>query len=467
VHGGGGSGASLEGDCHLGVVNAREVAGAGWLVLLGLQCERIGVHTWVWVATVVVVGLHLVEVLAVLLLEAVLAVKHKLEGGQWANSASGKGAILVPRECGQVGVLCTSTLDNQWHAGLGGGCEGHGVTRSRQIGVNLDLGVASKRHIAGSCVGREVPHGSVGGGVGEAPHQLLHWVVVGQAHLLGGGGINGVSASVLHLLDKVLVTLLGEAAALLGVKVDVVTPHLGGVGAEIGLVVRSQVDVQAHLVVLQGDQWQVEAWVAVEEEDQWQVHLASFPGWVGGHLAPLSLLGLIEAQLGVHAPPLLVVLVDALATDGQLDVSHGALSHPAGIWGSLTSDSCEGTGGDLEVHVTDKVTVAGNGHGKAAAVGGGAVHGLLDVLHGKVGVALVHRLEEGNLGVTGKEDILCAISYELHETTCHCCLYFTPRKYFWVTHTHLTHLPPLLCFLPEFHGILGKVGNTSSFPCLG
>jgi membrane protein required for beta-lactamase induction len=40
---------------------------------------------------------------------------------------------------------------------------------------------------------------------------------------------HSVCASVLHLLNQVLVRLLGEAAALLGVEVHVVTPHLESV----------------------------------------------------------------------------------------------------------------------------------------------------------------------------------------------------------------------------------------------
>jgi len=99
----------LEGDGHLSVVNTREVASAGWLVLLWLQSERIGIHTWVGVAGVVVVWLHLVEVLAVLLLEAVLAVKHKLEAGQGTNRSSGRrDAILEPGGGRHVGNGCTT-----------------------------------------------------------------------------------------------------------------------------------------------------------------------------------------------------------------------------------------------------------------------------------------------------------------------------------------------------------------------
>ena len=78
------------------------------------------------------------------------------------------------------------------------------------------------------------------------------------------------------------------------------------------------------------------------------------------------------------------------------------------------------------LHVTDKITftVAGNGDGDAAGVGGSTVDGLLDVLHREVSVALVFGLEESYLRVTGKVDILGTVSDELHKTASHfesCC----------------------------------------------
>jgi len=78
VHGGGIG--VVHCDRNLGVINAREVAGTGGLVLLGLEREGVGVHTGHGVASVVLEGLHLVEVLTLLLLEAVLTVENKLEG---------------------------------------------------------------------------------------------------------------------------------------------------------------------------------------------------------------------------------------------------------------------------------------------------------------------------------------------------------------------------------------------------
>ena len=112
------------------------------------------------------------------------------------------------------------------------------------------------------------------------------------------------------------------------------------------------------------------------------------------------------------------MLVDALTTDGKLNVVDRTLRDPArdlGV-GRLRLE--------FEVHVTDEITVARNGDGHAATTGGGTVDGLLDVLHREVGVALVFRLEEGHLRVTGKVNILGAVRYELHETTGHfesCC----------------------------------------------
>jgi hypothetical protein len=389
VHGGG-TVEGVRGDSDLGVVDAREVAGTSGLVLLGLEREGVRVHTGVGAASVVVVGLHLVEVLTLLLLETVLAVKHELEGVEGTNGLLGElrgGATSADGE------------------------EGRAVEGGRDEAVAVDGGhVGLEGDVVG--VGGEVPQGRRRGGVGEAPRELLHGVVVGQANLLGGTSVDGVGTSVLHLLDEVLVTLLGEAAALLGVEVDVVGPHLEDGGVQVGGHVGREVNVDAHLVVLEGDEGQVETGVAVEEEDEGEVDSLAVHG--SGHLTPVSLLGLVQVKLGVQAPPLLVVLVDALTTDGQLNVVDGTLGDPARIRGGGS------VGLEFEVHVTDEITVTGDGDGHAAGVGGSTVDGLLDVLHREVGVALVFRLVEGYFGVASQVDILGTVSYELHETTGHC-----------------------------------------------
>ena len=382
-------------DGHLGVVDAREVAGTSGLVLLGLEREGVRVHTGVGGTSVVVEGLHLVEVLALLLLEAVLTVKDELELLEGTDDLLGEGDGGTGR-----------ANRKQGRTRQGGGHEAVGLGDGGHVGRDGDVvGVSG-----------EVPQGRSRGGVGEAPHELLDGVVVGQTHLLDLGRIDGVGTGVLDLLDQVLVTLLGVAATLLGVEVDVVGPDLEGTLVKVSLHVRSEVDVDAHLVVLEGDEGQVETGVAVEEEDEGEVD--SLAGGGSGHLTPVSLLGLVEVKLGVQTPPLLVVLVDALTTDGQLNIVDGTLSNPA------RARVIRGARLELEVHVTDEITVTGDSHGHAAGVGGSTVDGLLDVLHREVGVALVFRLEEGHLRVTGKVDILGTVSYELHETASHfesCC----------------------------------------------
>jgi hypothetical protein len=392
VHGLGGTGLGEDGN--LSVVDAGEVAGASGLVLLGLESEGVGVDTGHGVAGVVVEGLDLVEVLTLLLLEAVLTVKHELEG------VEGTGVLLGELLAGETGGVEGRTKggDGDVAVGLVGG--------AGRVGLENNAGLAGK-----------VPERSARGGVGEAPHELLDGVVVGEADLLGLSGGHSVGASVLDLLDEVLMTLLGEAATLLGVKVHVVGPHLEDLGVEVGVEVRREVEIDADLVVLEGNEGEVETGVAVEEEDEGKVDSV---GGGSGHLTPVGLLGLVEVKLGVEAPPLLVVLVDALTTDGKLDVVDGTLGDPVAVVVGVRSSGVGSDRLELDVHVTDKITVAGNSHGDATGVGGSTVDGLLDVLHREVSVALVLRLVEGNLGVTGKVDVLSAVSYELHETTGHC-----------------------------------------------
>ena len=398
VHGGRVS--SLHGHRDLSIVNAREVARASWLVLFWLEGEGVRVHTWHWGASVVVKGLHLVEVLTRLLLEAILTVEDQLEGGQWTHGFFGVG-----RRGG------TSADRNEWDTGrLGQWHEAVGVDHGRHIRL--------ENNISSEVLGGEVPEGRLRRGVGEAPHQFLHWVVVGQADLLGGCRGHGVVTGVLDLLNKVLVTLLREASALFGVQVDVVGVHLNTRGrVNEGVVFGRQIDVDAHFVVLKGDQWQVQTWVAVEEEEKWQVDRAFTVG--SRHLGVGRLLGFIVVQVIVQSPPLLVVLVDALATNGQFNVVDRTLGDPVVITsvGSLGRKTLLSS--ELKVHVTDKITITGDSDGHATRSRGGTIDSLFDVFHREVRVTLVDSLEEGNLWVTGQVDVLGAVSDELHETTGH------------------------------------------------
>jgi len=374
-------GASLDSD--LGVVNTREVARTGWLVLFWLEREGVGVDTWRWGAGVVNEWLDGVEVLARLFLEAVLAVEDKLEGVE--------GTVGV---FGEVGTFNRK----HWGTGEGAGDEAVGFGRGAEDVRGNNWGARGGRPAVSAVI--------------EAEDEFLDWVVVRQALLDFRTEGDGVGASVLHLLDEVFVTLLRESAALFGVEVDVVGPHLEGLVGN-GFEGRRQVEVEADFVVLEGDQWKRQTWVAVEEEDEWQEDLLT--GFDrGGHLTVVGLLGFVKVQLGVQTPPLLVVLVDALATDGQFNVLDHALSQP-GIIGASG-----GTRDGFDIHVGDEITVASNGDGNATVGTGGTVDGLFDVFHSEVRVTLVHGLEESDFWVARKIDILGTVRDELHETTGHC-----------------------------------------------
>jgi len=369
-------------DGNLGVVNTREVARTGWLVLFWLEGEGVRVHTWRWGAGVVNEWLDSVEVLARLFLEAVLAIEDKLEGVE--------GTIAI---FGEVGAFNRK----HWGTREGAGDEAVGFSRGAE-----DVRGDSWRRVGG------VP------GVGaviQAEDEFLDWVVVREALLHFGTGSDGVGASVLHLLDEVFVTLLRESAALFGVEVDVVGPHLEATVGNVGEFT-AQVEVKSDFVVLEGNQRQRQSGISVEKEDEWQEDLLT--GFDrGGHLTVVGLLGFVKVQLRVQTPPLLVVLVDALSTDGQFDILDHALGQP-GIIGTRG-----GTRDGFDVHVGDKVTVARDGNGNATVGTWGTVDSLFDVFHREVRVTLVHGLEESDFWVARQVDILGTVGDELHETTGH------------------------------------------------
>jgi hypothetical protein len=168
------------------------------------------------------VGLNLVEVLTRLLLETVLTIEDKLE------LVDGTDRLL-----GELGSTSTGggvTTNKKGSASGTGRDETVGGTHGK---------VLLENNLGGLSLVSEVPKLGTGDTLVAAPHELLDGVVVREADLLGTtGGSNGINTSVLNLLDEVLVTLLGEAATLLGVEVDVVGPDLEGTGIEIGVKLR-------------------------------------------------------------------------------------------------------------------------------------------------------------------------------------------------------------------------------------
>ena len=394
-------------DRNLGVVDSGEVAGTSWLVLFWLKRKGVRVDTWHWGAGVVDEWLDRVEVLAFLFLESVLTVEDQLEGVEWTRR------VFIE--------LSRGVQEQLWGTRRGWGNE-------RFSGTAQNGG----RRGDSDCSLRKVPQAvqvtnNIRGKV-SAPDQFLDWVVVRQSDLLGGtGGRQSISASVLDLFDQVFMTLLRESSTLFGVKVDVVTPNLERV--EVGTVRGGQVKVNSDFVVLQGNQWQGQSWVSVKEEDQWQENLFVVDSR-RSHLTVVQLLGFVHVQFRVQSPPLLVVLVDSLTTDGQFDSGDRGFRDPRIF--SLVEGLLRG---QFNVHVRDQITISGDRDGDATARRGSTVDSLFDVFHRKVSVAFVNRLEESDFWVTSQVDILGAIGDELHETTGHfvCFLYYIPRFFFQVT----------------------------------
>jgi len=411
---------SWRGDRDLGVVDAGEVASTSWLVFFWLERKGVAVHTWVWVTRVVVVRLDLVEVLTLLSLEAILTVEDELEFGHWTSFIFGE----------DTGGTIFTTLD-KWNTSREGSWD-IAVTRKlvESVGFELD-GIT--RWVEG-----EVPQlrrnvGRGGGGVVEAPDKFLNWVVEGEALVGGLTRGDGVNTGVLDLLDEVFVTLLRKSAAFFDVKVDVVGPHLELVGVTVLVELVGQIEVDADFVVLERNQWQIQTWVAVEEEDEWQVNSVTINS--SGHLTPRSLLGFIQVKLGVQTPPALVVLVDALTTNGEFGGRDRTFGNPVAIEVGrvvvVRGRRLSRVRFEFDVHVADQITVAGNGNGNTTRCGWGTVDSLFDVFHREVSVTLVDRLEEGHLRVSSQVDVLGAVSYELHETTGHCESFCTIDQHFF------------------------------------
>ncbi|ABT16413.1 hypothetical protein ATCV1_z279R [Acanthocystis turfacea chlorella virus 1] len=380
VHGGG-----LVGQGQGGVINAREVASAAGLATGRLERERVQVHAGRDHGAHGLVGLHLVEVRALAAGETVLAVEldlGRVQGGQLLVEGGGVGSVT------------------------NGG-----------VGVDADVGQGGVAAVRVVRAGGEVP-GQVLGGVVEVHADVL-------AGLGGGGDGGSLGAGELQLLDQVLVGQLGEASALLGVQENVVHVHghlgsghggtVGEAGGGAGSVGGDTVhggrerEVELHFVVLQGDQGQGQAGGLVEEEDQGHVEaLGGADGLVVhvvGHATVVHAV-VVHAEDGVvGAEPVVVVLVDALATDLELHILQQLLGGVEGGTNALEHE--------LDHDVGDQVTVTGDLGADLVAEANGTVDGLLNGLNGEVGVAAVHGLEESNLGVASQVHVLGTIGDEL------------------------------------------------------
>jgi hypothetical protein len=265
------------------------------------------------------------------------------------------------------------------------------------------------------------------------------------------------------------VGVLGHAAALVRVKEHVVhEERSGNEGLVVGvgaldragagggegvdgpeaLVNGAKINVDADLVVLESNEGESEPGVLAEPELKRNVEgglresvtrSANLAGSVGlartiyrrerrigqvGELGgvadhgPVSLLlGSVDGELVPDVHPVAVVAINALAANLYLNLGDELLTRevkPPSVdtLVSRASELLANLGkGNLKNGGVGKISVTGDGAGDTPSEVSLAIEGLINGLHGEVGVAPVGDLPVGNLRITSKIDILCAVGY--------------------------------------------------------
>ena len=318
-----GNSARREHELEDSVINAREVARARRLVLLRAEGEGVHVDARIGGAGVVLEGLDDVEVRALTLREAVLAVELELgrddgvlapavhvEGGlsehegagirhsgaRGCVGSDGEGGLGLATDVPVVGslggVISTGHLEEA--GGVDEASGTLGVLGATESVDGVGEGIDGVRVVEGLGTERAEKHGGgveggavVDVGVGlDNPDKLLAGVVEVELDLVGRGA-DGLVAGELELLDEVLVGVLGHLAALVRVEEDVVNIErggnkgllvggggahsAGGAAADVrhgpeALTNGAEVNVDLDLVVLESNKGEGEAGVAVEPE---------------------------------------------------------------------------------------------------------------------------------------------------------------------------------------------------------
>ena len=297
-------------------------------MLLGSQRERIQVDTGIRGASVVLPRLNEVEVSALALREAILAVKLELGSDDWVltpavhierslgeDESAGIGdtrvlgarevgqvvvggsglvrAELPPRGLGGVNIGGTSVVEETGGADVRAGGVGDGVVRAEShdgVGEGIDgVGV-----VEGLSTEEAVKNGTRLEGRAvvnvlvrlDNPDELLNGVVKVELDLVGRR-TDGLITGELELLDEVLVGVLSHTPALIGVEEDVVDIERcsdeglvvsgsdldGGAGGVVqaghspqALLDGADIKVNLDLVVLEGDEGKSQTGVAAEPE---------------------------------------------------------------------------------------------------------------------------------------------------------------------------------------------------------
>jgi len=249
--------------------------------------------------------------------------------------------------------------------------------------------------------------------------------------------------SELKLINKVFVRSLSESASFVSVEVDVVneessilegrdtesiitcsctsTASSGDRSGNIAFTLGSEFKVELDFVVLKSNKRKSKTRVSAEPELKGDIEgscvgsgktSSGKSNSVTNHVIVTRSEASWNSKFIPDSEPVTVVLIDSLTTNFNFDLLD---KHVANI-----VDPSEEVGRDsrlnrrksyLKVDSVDKVTVSRNSAGNSLTEISSTVKGLFDRFHGEVSVSSVDNLEEGNLRITCKIDILCAIGY--------------------------------------------------------
>jgi len=206
---------------------------------------------------------------------------------------------------------------------------------------------------------------------------------------------------------------------------------------------RSEIDVNLDLVVLESNKRKSKTGVSAKPEEEGDVQGGLRKGLSGGtnltgatnsgtrtidlseerisdvcelsgvanHLVVTGLLLGRQGKLVPDVHPVTILAVNSLTTDLDLDLSDELLTgvvQPTGI--DRAGRALVNLGeSNLNIGAVSKISVSGDGARNTATKISLTVEGLLDGLHGKVGVASVRHLPESDLGVSCKENVLGAV----------------------------------------------------------
>ena len=350
--------------------------------------------------------------------------------------------------------------------GLGGATESVDGRREGINGIGVVEGLSTEdlEESTGSLEGGAVINVSIGL---DNPDELLARVVEVDLDLVGGR-TDGLITSELELLNEVLVGVLGHLSSLVSIQEDEINVdrggnegllvgsgdsegRTGGEGSQIldspqALTNRSEINVNLDLVILESNKGESKTRVSAKPEEEGNVEgglrkglagsadlagaasgsagavdvsegRVSDVGQLGGvanHLVVASLLLRRESELVPDVHPVTILTVNSLATNLNLNLGDQLLTgvvQPTGIdiAGSALHGLVNLGESNLDVGAVGKISVSGDGAGNTATEVSLAVESLLNRLHGEVGVASVRHLPESNLGVSCKENILCAV----------------------------------------------------------